>query len=941
MPETIEKLRPDRDLQCYYYDQSAIAAFSETSPTGFTLSGSWRQQFDWAVVEWNRDNVFEHPAFRTLPDSDLSGLVLTYDEERENCMPIDSDLAETVSWKHLRIWVREEDGSEEVYFVPLKDHAEAIEGDYESAYAEFTLSGSAIIGDHIGLAYSGQEFPTGLLLGQNFTREVGTTDLAWEAQTIVDGINGSEFSVMKAERSGTTIKVYYTADAPDIAGATTGANGNKWGLIAYSDGAAEWDAPGKMFANGVSPSKWRITLDFSDLWGFRRNELGESLGMELIPTDKIRKIRWTYAADQQMEEFERSDFKVTVSNWTVTGTGRTYSVAGRGSRRIEENDPSMHYSGDWSTERGNYSGGMIRRSSAEGDSVTLNYFAPGTHTLYVGTRYTDNAAEVAFTVDGDPAGGTNLRIPEEDVLVRWKLGEYGSGSHTVTVIHTGDTGEDLWIDFVEIAVPDTELPTFPSMPTITVATDWDTLHSVAIAPERTAWMLHSMGFHGRQNHYVGALLFYELYNQGNAFASKTITFSGTPEPGKIVRIEIGPIGGEVIVERTVQPGETLETIALSFAQNFNRGYTLFRAEASGGSVTVYARQLGDLDEDDERVTFTTYSESTTLAVSPESSELEDGVDGVWRTDLEAEPRLNRAMRDWTRSFLAALDDYGIDAACAFSTEIKHGDPSVEAGIAQRDYEGDPFILPTPALQTNFSPTSLAFWKQVHADCAQMMDEAGLVPYLQFGEEQWWYFPHNGFSVGHPQRVDFASMPFYDAWTLAEFEDRYSHALAPIFTNDVDPLSYPDEVEFLADILGEFTDAVIAYVRATYPAARFEVLYPFDVNGTAFNRAINFPDAAWTPAALDCLKTEGLSLTFSRNLAGSEQGIGMGETLGFTSSQRAHLVGLGDSTAPWLKETRIAEGRKFESVVLFALDQFCLIGYELPFPVTGRRSVRMR
>jgi hypothetical protein len=185
------------------------------------------------------------------------------------------------------------------------------------------------------------------------------------------------------------------------------------------------------------------------------------------------------------------------------------------------------------------------------------------------------------------------------------------------------------------------------------------------------------------------------------------------------------------------------------------------------------------------------------------------------------------------------------------------------------------------------------------------------------------------------------MPFYDGWTMAEFESRYSHALAEISTNDVDPGTYPEEVEFLADILGEFTDAIIDYVRASFSSARFEVLYPYDVNATAFNRAINYPEAAWTPAALDCLKTEGLSLTFTRNLEASEEGIGMGEPMGFAASQRAHLVGLGDSTAPWLKEARIAEGRRFDSVVLFALDQFCLIGYELPFPPGSRRTVRVR
>jgi hypothetical protein len=43
----------------------------------------------------------------------------------------------------------------------------------------------------------------------------------------------------------------------------------------------------------------------------------------------------------------------------------------------------------------------------------------------------------------------------------------------------------------------------------------------------------------------------------------------------------------------------------------------------------------------------------------------------------------------------------------------------------------------------------------------------------------------------------------------------------------------------------------------------------------------------------------------------------------------HLVGIGEYTTPWGKEQRLALGENIESVVLFALDQFCLIGYGLP------------
>ena len=81
MPETLQKLRPDRDLQCYFLTPSAIAALSEASAAGFTVSGSWRQQFDWAVIEWNRDNIFEHPLLRNLPGrrSERAGAFLRRD----------------------------------------------------------------------------------------------------------------------------------------------------------------------------------------------------------------------------------------------------------------------------------------------------------------------------------------------------------------------------------------------------------------------------------------------------------------------------------------------------------------------------------------------------------------------------------------------------------------------------------------------------------------------------------------------------------------------------------------------------------------------------------------------------------------------------------------------------------------------------------------------
>ncbi|MSV36009.1 MAG: hypothetical protein EXQ47_10520 [Bryobacterales bacterium] len=266
-------------------------------------------------------------------------------------------------------------------------------------------------------------------------------------------------------------------------------------------------------------------------------------------------------------------------------------------------------------------------------------------------------------------------------------------------------------------------------------------------------------------------------------------------------------------------------------------------------------------------------------------------------------------------------------------ELQHGDPSADAGLAQFGPAGDPIVLPTPAIQTNFSPVSLAFWEQVYAEMAGLQAAAGLTPYLQFGEVQWWYFAYDGLGT------NYSGMPFYDAWNQSEFEAQYSHPMAVISQHTVDPANYPDEVAYLPTVIGNFTTAIMNYVRASYPGCRFEVLYPTDVNQTAFNRAVNYPAAAWTPSALTCLKTESFGFTLGRNLDKCWETLEFGTDLGFGAGQRAHLVGIGDATTAWLKEARAASGKRFESVVLFALDQFCLIGYELPLSGGLRRSFR--
>jgi hypothetical protein len=68
--------------------------------------------------------------------------------------------------------------------------------------------------------------------------------------------------------------------------------------------------------------------------------------------------------------FARSEFSVAVSNWTVSGSNRDYQVAGPGSWRVEDDDVSIRYTGQWTTDIGNYSGGSIGYATTPGASVS-------------------------------------------------------------------------------------------------------------------------------------------------------------------------------------------------------------------------------------------------------------------------------------------------------------------------------------------------------------------------------------------------------------------------------------------------------------------------------------------------------------------------------------------------------------------------------------------
>ncbi|MCC7500023.1 MAG: hypothetical protein IT160_20755 [Bryobacterales bacterium] len=805
----------------------------------------------------------------------MSGLTLSYDERRVNCVPIDSDVYPAEPWPYLRVWT--DASGADPYLVLLRDYATPCEGSYQDAWCEFELSGTITQGDYAGLAFCGEHYTH-----QNYYDD--TIDSVIEQ--IGRSINSSS-RYLSATWEGAKIRL-------ESKESSAGSNGNRIGVYSYVAGAAseQWSHPIQTLQGGSSPARWHIELPFSEF---------------PFPMDRVRKMRWTYAADLQPAEFERTEFEVEVSNWTVSGSNRRYKLAGPESRRLENDSAEVSLSSGWQIAHGNFSGGSLAFTSIPGESAEIRFATATSSIGFLGTRRAESGGPLLVTVDGVETR-IDLGLAGEDTLVRIPLGPLSVGTHVVTLRHDGASTETVFFDYFEAAVPSEELTECAKLARCTLATDWDTDHAIALPAERTAGMLRSLGFTGRANHYVGALWFYEIAPNGFRYAVKRISFSGNPEPNSTVVLQLA--GGRI--EHLVHPGDTAETIATALSLRLNQGYTSVWASASQAALSIQARMMGAAGN---QVDVSVGGGGPAFSGTPET--VQAGVDGVWRTDLTAQPRMNRAARDWTRAYLRALDNLGIGATCAFSMELQHGDPSAEAGIAQRYPSGNPVQLQTPAIQTNFSPTSIAFWRQVYLDCATLMVEAGVRPYLQFGEVQWWYFPDDG-----------SGMPFCDAYTDQVFSTEFGRTARRIPNERVDPAEYQDETGVYRRLAGEFTVQLMQFVKQRYPDCRFEVLYPTDVNSTAFNRAVNFAGEFWTAASLDCLKTESFTFTLQRDLNLARSSILFGSEVGFPWTQRSHLVGISDPSTPWSKEVATALESGVESAVLFALDQYCLIGSDL-------------
>lgn len=226
-------------------------------------------------------------------------------------------------------------------------------------------------------------------------------------------------------------------------------------------------------------------------------------------------------------------------------------------------------------------------------------------------------------------------------------------------------------------------------------------------------------------------------------------------------------------------------------------------------------------------------------------------------------------------------------------------------------------------------------KVAYKEIADLMSAASLPIWVQFGEVLWWFFAKTG-----------VSMAYYDDFTKNKAQTDLGRPLY-VFTdpnNDPSVNAYAD-ANLLRGMLKDHVDGIRAHVTAAHAGAKYELLWPHDVNNPTtkrLNRYLNLP-AQWetkSGSGLDFLLMEALSYgAVDRNLNNAMLAVRFPYTapLSWDKADVGYLVPWFNGGCPWAREYLIAVNEQVNRVGFWANDHLHLMGWRLPLPVNRRRS----
>lgn len=931
--EAISKLSPHRTIALRGFDdRGAGASLHSTSSTGFTVSGVFRDPADFAVlVLHDRDNFFEHPRLKYLPDDNFAGVVLTFDVHFSGCATYDSLKFETIPYRSLS-YIPTSGTPGTIDLWANRVGTTPISGTWTKASTTVTIAATGGGGGNTAVA-----FDRVTIWCRNFAFDFiaaggeSATAVATAIESQINGAGGMDATGIECTRSGAVLT---------IRAKTPGDDGNLLRIYTQSKTATlTATASSEALSGGSSDATWRISLDFS------------ALGLTAV-----RQMWLTFAPALAYGEYADTEFEAVFSNWTVTGSNKALQVAGPGSVRIGSADAWCSYAGaSWAREAGFYFKGFAQRASTVGDSVTIEYHCQSTHDLYIGVSLYSDRGKWGVVLDGDTETlHSSYLATSSPVVTRQRVRTtVAAGKHTVKLTlrakESASSGNYCYFDFLEAAVPG-DVPDPPSVTTTACpACDYGTDHGYKLSPQRLHWNLERLGFAGPRNVYVSVFWWNQRKREGHTFPSAAIDLAELAlVSGDAVFLNIG---GQYF-GKSVFPADTSAGVAKHFEYFINGASTGVWAEASGTVLTITCRAIAAA----YLFSFAAWREqpgpvSTNYTIT--GSLNSGGVSGLWMVDPSQTPALNRGARDWLADLCAETAAAGRELTLAYSLELLNppDDPGGGHVWAARYWDGDPVTTAT-GFGTNVTTHCtfgasefLDYQKAVYKDTAAMMAAAGLTPWLQFGEFLWWFFPGSG-------PAGTKGMAFYDAATSAAATSALGRPLAHFSYATDDPAvnSYAD-ANFLRQRLRDHMAAIRTHVQATYPAARFELLLALDVNyptqygpynlGGRLNHYLHTDPLLLAPgtAPFERLKIEGLDFgAGSRDHDKARWAMRFPTAAGSGSWPRAevrYLVPLFNGGCPWPKEYLTARAEGVPAINFWAFDHVCLLGWPVPLPSPSR------
>lgn len=998
MSERIHKLQPDRTIQLRGFDHlGAAAAMHSATPGGFTVSGVFRDAADFAVLTlWDADNFYEHPRLKYLPDFHFAGLTLRFDVRYENLMPLDCRKYPTIDWPFLDVITR----SGETRQVRLSDYAQVVDTPNPRAAAEFTIQGDDLEGYdrltiwYLNLAYDyivpGKvstvwSYTAGtpghlhsVTIGgraYEYIEQAGDTspDIAGRLAARINGLEGGyaadpdvaatanaapgELRLATKLDTGATVPVsgsghdaetlhhvktatvcralrdqinavdYALAQTPyalraEADGATLrietvegGFDANFITLYAtWKNGRLRTAERSRPLAGGASTAVLRVTLDFA------------ALGL-----DEIRTMWLTFAPRLAAgKAFESEEWAAVFTNWAVSGPEQVKYLrfAGPASTVVGCAAPQCEYTGGWEPVAGFYPDNAARRSTAPGASVTVRLSCEQPHEIWLTTEFAPGRPDVVWTFEGESGGALTTALEgTAPFTAKRRLAALRPAGETLITLSVPE-GQGFMFSALEAVVPADTPGADQADARVSAALDYSTDHTFKLPPARILWMFDRLGWRAPLNEYLGVFWWNTRRREGGEAGSLTLEFAGEFVAGDQVLLDIG---GQ-LCGKTVFVGDSLETIAAHFAWLINATYVGVWAHAEGAALRIEARSAAPAYQFPVSAAIEAATGSTGALSG--MGVLPGGSMGAWVIDADAPEPLNRAARDWHRDFYTCCAAHQLGVTTACSMELVNPPPAFAAHFPG----GAPVITSVgfgnlSSTHCSFNESMLAFHKRVYLALAGLMNEAGLTPSLQCGEFCWWYFTN--WSADHPG----GGMAYYDPETQAAAHAALGRPLHVFRQPFDDPgVNGGADAQFLRHRLRDYVESLTAHVRTTYPAAKFEVLFPYDVNypvpagvhliGGSLNRFVNLPPEWEAPGSsgFDRFKIEALDFgAWSRDLDLVRDCLRFGRSLGWPTSSLGLMTPVFRGGYPWEREMREALQMGYGQVHLWAFDHLCLYG----------------